>query len=90
MQPIHELLSRIRWDADFAKGRFEIGYYDRITRRVQVVPLSSISLSAEDPGTFVLIDEEGAAHHIPLHRVRSVYKNGELIWQRPSGAKQPD
>lgn len=83
MQPIAELLSRIRWDAEFGKGRFEIGYYDRITRRVEVVPLSAIHLSAEEPDSFVLIDAAGAAHHIPLHRVRSVYRNGELIWQRP-------
>ena len=29
MIPIHELLNRIRWDAEFAKGTFELGYYDR-------------------------------------------------------------
>ncbi len=83
MQPVDELLNRIRWDAEFGKGRFEIGYYDGITRRVEIVPLSAIHLSAEEPGRFVLIDEAGAAHHIPLHRVRSVYRNAELIWQRP-------
>ena len=29
MTPIHELLNRIRWDEEFGRGRFELGYYDR-------------------------------------------------------------
>jgi len=28
MISIHELLNRIRWDPEFAKGNFELGYYD--------------------------------------------------------------
>ena len=29
MIPIHELLNRVRWDPEFAKGNFQLGYYDR-------------------------------------------------------------
>jgi len=29
MIPIHQLLNRIRWDPQFAKGNFELGYYVR-------------------------------------------------------------
>jgi hypothetical protein len=29
MTPIHDLLSRIRHDKEFGRGRFEIGYWDR-------------------------------------------------------------
>ena len=29
MQPIHELLARIRHDRAFGRGQFEIGYFDR-------------------------------------------------------------
>jgi uncharacterized protein (UPF0248 family) len=29
MIPIRELLDRIRWDPEFAKSEFAIGYYDR-------------------------------------------------------------
>jgi len=29
MPPIHELLSRIRWDKNFGHARFELGYFDR-------------------------------------------------------------
>ncbi|MFN6960799.1 MAG: DUF504 domain-containing protein, partial [Rhodocyclaceae bacterium] len=40
MQPIHELLSRIRWDAEFGQGEFVIGYWDRVDRRLHRVRLS--------------------------------------------------
>jgi uncharacterized protein (UPF0248 family) len=30
MIPIHRLLNRIRWDPGFGRGRFVIGYYDRL------------------------------------------------------------
>ena len=38
MTPIHELLNRIRWDPEFAKGNFELGYYDRAEDRISWFP----------------------------------------------------
>src|SRR5229473_995016 len=43
MIPIHELLNRIRWDPEFARGSFELGYYDRAENRVILVPLKGVS-----------------------------------------------
>jgi len=39
MLPIHELLNRIRWDKEFGRGDFRIGYYDSIEDRLIRVPL---------------------------------------------------
>jgi uncharacterized protein (UPF0248 family) len=82
MQPLHELLHRIKWDAEFAKGEFALGYYDRVAHQERVVPFASIGM---DPGSgsFSVHDEDGIVAHIPLHRVRVVYKDGVVIWQRP-------
>jgi len=33
--PIHELLSRIRWDLAFGSVYFVLGYYDRVEGRIQ-------------------------------------------------------
>ena len=86
MIPIHELLSRIRWDAEFARGRYVIGYWDRVEHRVLHADLREITWDADNPAFFDLLDEEGTAHSIPFHRVREVWRNGSLIWQRhPSG-----
>jgi uncharacterized protein (UPF0248 family) len=81
-QPLQALLHRIKWDAEFAKGSFALGYYDRVLDQEKVVSFASISM---DPGAggFSLHDEDGIFAHIPLHRVRTVYKDGVVIWQRP-------
>lgn len=82
MIPIHELLSRIRWDSAFGAAEFAIGYYDRVANRIFVVPLTALNFSSDDHFDFTLIDDEGEVHTIPLHRIRQVFRNGELIWER--------
>lgn len=82
MMPIHELLNRIRWDRDYGQGDFVIGYYDRIEDRIVQVPMREIFFEPDDHFAFDLIDHEGELHSIPLHRIKQVFRNGELIWYR--------
>lgn len=90
MTPIHELLNRIRWDAEFAKGNFQLGYYDRAENRIITVPFQAVSFPAESPQAFQLTDAEGQAHTIPFHRVREVYKDSQRIWYRPEKSSDPN
>ncbi|MBZ5556556.1 MAG: DUF504 domain-containing protein [Acidobacteriia bacterium] len=83
MQPLHELIHRIQWDREFGKGVFALGYRDRVAREEKIVPFASIRMDPQRPDTFSFEDEDGIVHHIPLHRVRTVYKDGAVIWQRP-------
>ena len=82
MTPIQELLNRIRWDPAFADADFSIGYYDRPSGKIMVVPFRELYFPKESPAAFELVDKEGCLHSIPLHRVRRVWRNGELIWER--------
>ena len=82
MIPIHELLNRIRWDEDYGDADFVIGYYDRVEDKVITVPLKELYFSKEDHFDFELLDEDGDTHNIPLHRIRQVFRNGELVWER--------
>lgn len=82
MIPIQELLHRIQWDRDFAKGRFELSYYDRVQDALIRVPLAAIYFDPEDHFGFQLTDDQGEVHQIPLHRIREVFKDGQLIWER--------
>lgn len=82
MIPIHALLNRIRWDAQFGQGRFAVGYYDRVIDAIIVVPFDAIGFDPEDQFAFQFTDADGTARSIPLHRIRDVYKNGERIWHR--------
>jgi uncharacterized protein (UPF0248 family) len=84
MTPIHELLSRIRWDKEFGQGRFEIGYFDRHEGVVHRVSLAEVAFPEDERHTFEVVDESGEARRIPFHRVREVVKDGQIIWQRPS------
>jgi uncharacterized protein (UPF0248 family) len=83
MIPIQSLLDRIRWDPEFGRGEFTIGYYDRVGRRIVQVPFARIRLDAGSPFSFTAVEADGSVHEVPLHRVREVHRNGELIWQRP-------
>ena len=70
-------------DSKPASGRFAIGYYDRVAHAEQIVPFEAVILDPERPGMLAIQDETGFAVGVPLHRVRTVYKNGVVIWQRP-------
>jgi uncharacterized protein (UPF0248 family) len=83
VRPLEELLHRIKWDQEFGKGAFALGYYDRVAHEENIVPFESVTMDPERPGTFSLHDEYGVVARIPLHRVRTVYKDGVVIWQRP-------
>jgi uncharacterized protein (UPF0248 family) len=83
MMPIQKLLNRIRWDKEFAKGEFVIGYYDRIKNEIVTVPLKTVDFTEGDRYfAFQFLDEEGEGHTVPFHRIREVRKDGELIWRR--------
>lgn len=82
MIPIHQLLARIRRDPAFGRGRFAIGYWDRVAGRVLHVDLRDIAWDADTPGIFDLMDEDGVTHAVPFHRVREVWRDGTLIWAR--------
>lgn len=82
MTPIHELLHRIQWDPEFGRGEFHIGYFDRVENRIVRVPLRDIRLDPADRFGFQALDEDGVGHSVPFHRVRAVWKDGALIWQR--------
>ncbi len=82
MLPIHKLLSRIKWDREFGRSAFVIGYYDRVLDRIIRVPFSEIIMEPGEGQALQVMDYDGVYHTIPLHRIKEVWKDGELIWQR--------
>lgn len=84
MQPVQDLLNRIRWDQDYAEADFEIGYYDRVEDRIIHVPFSALRFPDDDHFAFELFDSSGEFRRVPFHRVREIYRNGRCIWRRPS------
>jgi uncharacterized protein (UPF0248 family) len=84
MQPIYELLARIRHDPDFGQARFQIGYLDRVEGTICRVALREITFPEGERRMLELVNETGLARRIPFHRIREVCRDGELIWHRPA------
>ena len=87
MVPIHELLHRMQWDADFAKADFEVGYYDRVERHIVRVPFRRLRFEKGEHFLFEALENDGSVHSVPLHRIREVWRNGALIWARTKQAR---
>ena len=85
MIPIHELLARIRWDPGFGCARFEIAYLDRKRKALVRLPLERTRMSADERFAFEALEEDGSVHSVPYHRVRALWRDGELIWSRGGG-----
>ena len=86
MIPIQDLLHRIRWDAEYAKAEFELGYYDRVEDRVVRVPFRRVVFETGEHFMLEAVADDGSVHSVPLHRVREVWRNGGLIWHREGHA----
>ncbi len=82
MIPIRDLLNRIRWDPEFAKSEFAIGYYDRVGKSIVKLPLRRIHFPPGEHFSFDAVEDDGSVHTVPLHRVREVWRDSELIWHR--------
>jgi hypothetical protein len=54
-----------------------------MARRVVRVPLPRIHFGHGAQSGFDAVEDDGSVHHVPLHRVRAVWRDGALIWQRP-------
>ena len=82
MIPIQDLLHRIEWDPEFGQGEFVVGYYDRVADSIVRVPFRRVRFERGEHFAFEAVEDDGSVHCVPLHRVREVWRNGELIWQR--------
>jgi len=85
MVPIQDVLHRIQWDPACRGSVFEIGYLDRIAGAIVRVPFGDLQLEAGRPAVLRLHDAGGAVIQVPLHRVRQVWRDGVILWERRRG-----
>lgn len=82
MIPIQDLLHRIQWDPEFGRAEFEIGYLDRLAHCISRIPWRQVRLEPGEHFALEVTEDDGSRHMVPLHRVREVWRDGVLIWQR--------
>ncbi|OGT20543.1 MAG: hypothetical protein A2V90_02380, partial [Gammaproteobacteria bacterium RBG_16_57_12] len=66
MIPIQDILNRIRWDQEFARGEFVIGYYDRTEDRIIMAPFREIHFDPHDHFAFQVQDAGNEIHTVPF------------------------
>ena len=77
MKTEKQMIDKIKWDSRLKSDEFTIDYQDFST-------LSSIrynEINRIDDGFMVLLIEDEETY-IPLHRIRRINQNGNVIWQR--------
>ncbi len=79
MQPIHELINKIKWDENENPSDYVIGYEDRILKKIIEIKFEEIKRIDEG---FMAVDRGEEEAMIPLHRIRIVKKKGAVVWKR--------
>ncbi len=79
MRPIQDVLNQIKWDEKCKPGDYTIEYVD--FGKLKSMAYTDIKRIEEG---FMIVGADEA--HIPMHRIRIVKKNGEIVWQRSSAA----
>jgi len=78
MQPIQNLLNKIKWDKRENPNEYSIFYFDRVLNKLIGIPYNKIK---RIEGSFMVLDNEEESN-IPLHRIKKVVKNNVVIWER--------
>ena len=78
MQPIHELLNKIKWDKRENPNEYFIFYYDRILKKLIQIPYNKIK---RIEGSFMVLDNEDESN-VPLHRIKKAEKDNIVFWER--------
>jgi len=88
MIPIQDVLHRIQWDAAWRGRRFEVGFLDRVAGMIMRVPFGELHLDGGARASLTVRDPDGSVLRIPLHRVRQVWRDGEIVWERRPAASR--
>ncbi|MFW6013666.1 MAG: DUF504 domain-containing protein [Candidatus Nanoarchaeia archaeon] len=74
-----EYLSKIKWDPKENPDEHSLLYYDRITKSLEELGLRELKI---EENIIKFVNMQGETINIPLHRIRVIKKNGEIVWKR--------
>lgn len=77
MISIKDFLDKIKWDKRLKKEEYSIFYKDlKENKEIKFNEIKRID------GSFFVLEKEGEEVFIPLHRIKEVRRNGNLVWER--------
>lgn len=77
MQPIKDLINKIKWDKRENPKDYSLVYID-LGKKKEMLYTDIKKLE----GNFMIIERNREETEIPLHRIREVLKKGKIIWKR--------
>jgi len=77
MQPIKNLINKIKWDKRESPKDYSLIYIDLGKKK----GLSYTDIKKLE-GNFMIIERNNEKTEIPLHRIREVKKKGKVVWKR--------
>lgn len=86
MEPIINIINKIKWDKRERPEDYTIGYEDRVSKQVVEVKFTEIKRIEDN---FMVIEKDLEETSIPLHRIRIAKKNGKVVWKRPKAGAKP-
>ncbi len=78
MQPIKDLLNKIKWDKRENPNQYAIFYFDRVLKKLIKIPYIKIKRLE---GSFMILNNDEESN-LPLHRIKKVMKNNIVVWER--------
>ena len=79
MQPIKDLLNKIKWDKRELPEEYLVYYLDRISQKL--IKINYINIKRFEDN-FIVIEKNNEETYIPMHRIKEVRKNNVLVWKR--------
>ncbi len=77
MKTAKEMLDKIKWDESEDAGAYTIYYKDfESLSEVRYVDIKRIEVE------FMIVIVKDKETNVPLHRIKVIKKNGEVVWQR--------
>lgn len=86
MEPIINIINKIKWDKRESPEDYTIGYEDRVSKQIIEVKFAEIKRIEDN---FMVLERNLEEVSIPLHRVRVVKKKEEVVWKRPKAGAEP-
>ena len=77
MQPIKDLINKIKWDKRENPKDYSLIYIDLGKKK----ELDYTEIKRLE-GNFMIIEKDREETEIPLHRVREIKKKGKVVWKR--------
>ncbi|MBW2999356.1 DUF504 domain-containing protein [Candidatus Woesearchaeota archaeon] len=79
MQPIIDLINKIKWDKKENPEDYSLFYSDRFMDEFKEIKFTEIKRTED---SFLVIEREGEEVYIPTHRIHYVKKKGVIVWKR--------